>query len=155
MTEATAQHELVLNRLLDAPKEKLFRCWTDPELVKKWFAPRPFTVSAAKMDVRPGGASVIVMRSPDGQEFPNPGLFLEVVPDRKIVFTDAFAPGFIPAGEPFMVAEITFDDENGKTRYIAKARHWSAAAKARHEEMGFQKGWNQCADQLEELAKTL
>ena len=150
-----AEHELVLTRLLDAPKEKLFRCWTEPQLLKQWFAPKPFTVPVADVDVRAGGASNIVMRGPDGTDYPNAGMYLEVVPNRKLVFTDALRPGFIPAGEPFMVAEVTFEDEGGKTRYIARARHWNAAAKAKHEAMGFHQGWGQCADQLEALAKTL
>lgn len=150
-----AEHELVLTRLLDAPKEKLYRCWTEPALLEQWFAPKPWVAKVVEHDLRAGGASVVVMRSPDGQEFPNPGIYLEVVPNRKLVFTDAFGPGFIPAGEPFMVAEVTFEDEGGKTRYVAKARHWSAEAKAKHEAMGFHAGWGQCADQLEALARTL
>jgi uncharacterized protein YndB with AHSA1/START domain len=152
---ASAEHELVLTRLMDVSKEKLYRCWTEPALLKQWFAPKPWTVSAAEVDVRAGGTTLVVMRSPEGQEFPNPGLYLEVVPNRKIVTTDALRAGYIPTGEPFMVAEVTFEDEGGKTRYTAKARHWTADAKARHEAMGFHQGWGQCADQLEALAKTL
>jgi uncharacterized protein YndB with AHSA1/START domain len=152
---SAAEHELVLTRLMDAPKEKLYRCWTEPALLEQWFAPKPWTVKVVEQDLRAGGASVVMMRSPEGQEFPNPGIYLEVVPNRRLVFTDAFRPGFIPAGAPFMVAEVTFEDEGGKTRYTAKARHWNAEAKAQHEAMGFHQGWGQCADQLEALAKTL
>lgn len=71
MTDAA--HELVIELILDAPKEKLFRCWTEAELLKQWFAPKPWTTPSAKMDVKPGGASLIIMRSPEGQEFPNAG----------------------------------------------------------------------------------
>lgn len=155
MTPRAAEHELVITRLMDVSKEKLFRCWTEPELLKQWFAPKPFTVPTVEQDLRPGGASTIVMRGPDGTEFPNPGVYLEIVPNRKLVFTDAFSAGWVPAGEPFMVAQVTFDDENGKTRYTARAMHWNAAAKAKHEQMGFHQGWSICADQLEALAKTL
>ncbi|MET0390850.1 MAG: SRPBCC family protein [Polyangiales bacterium] len=151
-----AEHELILKRVLDAPKEKLYRCWTEPELIKQWFAPKPFSVSKVENDLRPGGGSTVVMRSPDGQEFPNPGIYLEVVPNKRLVFTDAFLPGYIPTGEPFMVAEVTFEDApGGKTQYTAIARHWTAEAKQKHEQMGFHEGWGQCATQLEELAKTL
>lgn len=151
-----AEHELILKRVLDAPKEKLYRCWTEPELIKQWFAPKPFSVSKVENDLRPGGGSTVVMRSPDGQEFPNPGIYLEIVPNKRLVFTDAFSAGYVPAGEPFMVAEVTFEDAGaGKTRYTAKARHWTAEAKAKHEQMGFHQGWGQCADQLEKLAKSL
>jgi hypothetical protein len=66
MTETV--HELMLTRLIDAPREKLFRCWTEPELLKRWFAPLPVTTPVAEVDLRVGGASRIVMRGPDGQE---------------------------------------------------------------------------------------
>ena len=152
----TNDKELVLTRVIDATPEKLWRCWTEPELLKKWFVPRPWTITVADVDVRPGGSSNIVMRSPEGQEFPNPGVFLEVVPNRKLVMTDAFASGWKPAGEPFMVAEVTFEPTaEGKTLYTATARHWTADARERHEKMGFHEGWGQCATQLEELAKTI
>lgn len=152
---ATAQHELSITRLIDAPREKVFRCWSEPELLKQWFAPKPWSIARVEADFRPGGASTITMRSPEGQEFPNPGIYLEIVPNQRLVFTDAFAAGFVPAGEPFMVAVVTFEDEGGKTRYTARAQHWNAETKARHEQMGFHKGWSQCAEQLEALAKTL
>lgn len=150
-------HELKIELILDAPREKLYRGWTEPELLKQWFAPRPWSTPTAAIDVRPGGASMITMKSPDGQEFPNPGQYLEVVPNRKLVFTDAFTGNWAPKeGAPFFVAEITFEDAGpGKTRYTATARHWSAESRAQHEQMGFVPGWTQCARQLEELARTL
>ena len=148
--------ELVLTRVIDASPEKLFRCWTNPELLKKWFAPRPWTTPSAELDVRAGGASVITMRSPEGQDMPNAGVYLEVVPNKKLVFTDAFTAGWVPAGEPFMTVEITFEPaEGGKTLYTAKARHWTTAACERHAKMGFHVGWGICTTQLEELAKSL
>lgn len=151
-----AAHELVLTRIIDAPREKLYRCWTEPELLKQWFAPRPYTTPFAELDLRPGGASVITMRSPKGQDMPNPGVYLDVVKNERIVFTDAFGAGWVPAGQPFMVAEVTFEDApGGKTKYTARAMHWNEEMKQQHEKMGFHQGWGQCADQLEELAKTL
>ena len=149
-------HELTLTRLLDAPADKLFRCWTDPVLLKQWFAPRPYTTPVAQVDVRPGGASNLVMKSPEGQEIPCPGQYLEVVPNRRLVFSDAFTGNWNPKeGAPFMVATIGFEPEGGKTRYTAVVRHWSEDDKKKHEEMGFHQGWGICADQLEALAKTL
>ena len=143
--------ELVLTRLIDAPRSKLFRAWTDPELLKQWFVPRPWTVARAEVDVRPGGANLIVMRNPEGQEFPNRGVYLEVVPDRRLVFTDAYTSAWQPSQRPFMTATITFDDEAGETRYTARVVHWSVADREAHEKMGFHEGWGQCADQLAEL----
>lgn len=150
------EHELVLERTFDAPPEKVFKAWTTPELLRQWFVPRPWSIVDVQQDLRPGGLSLVVMRSPEGQEFPNPGVFLEIVPNRKLVFTDAFAPGWIPTGQPFMVAEVTFEPlEGGKTKYVARAMHWTAEAKAQHEAMGFHTGWGLCADQLAELLPSI
>ncbi|HSE75379.1 MAG TPA: SRPBCC family protein [Dongiaceae bacterium] len=150
-----AERELVLTRLIDAPREKLFRCWTEPALIKQWFAPLPWTTPHAEMDVRPGGSSLVVMRGPDGNEFPNPGVILEVVKNEKLVFTDAYTKAWEPSAKPFMTAIITFADEGGKTRYTARALHWTAADRKTHEDMGFHRGWGQCADQLAALAKKI
>jgi len=150
------KHELSITRLIDAPRKNVWRCWTEPELVKQWFAPKPFITPVAEFDLRPGGASNIVMRSPEGQDMPNPGQFLEIVPNEKLVSTDAFIGDWQPSGgTPFMVMIITLADEDGKTRYTARVQHWTAEAKTQHEQMGFETGWGICADQLAALAKTL
>jgi len=155
MTDFPADRELVLTRLIDAPRAALYRCWTEPQLVKQWFAPKPWETPIAELDVRAGGASRIVMRGPDGSESAGSGVYLEVIPNEKIVFTDAFSSAWAPSEKPFMVGIVTFADENGKTRYTARVRHWSVADKETHEKMGFHQGWGQCADQLAALAKTL
>lgn len=148
-------HDLVLTRILDAPRASLYRCWTEPELLKQWFAPKPWTTPIVETDVRPGGASKFVMRSPEGQDMPNEGVYLEIVPNERLTFTDAFTAGWTPAG-PFFVGVIEFEDApGGKTKYTATARHWTEEAKSQHEAMGFHEGWGQCATQLEALAKTL
>jgi uncharacterized protein YndB with AHSA1/START domain len=147
--------ELVLTRLIDAPREKLFKCWTQPELMKQWFAPLPWTLPHAEVDLRTGGSSKIVMRSPEGQEFPSQGVYLEIVENEKIVFTDAYTEAWAPSEKPFFTGIITFEDEGGKTRYTALARHWTVEDRKAHEEMGFHEGWGQCADQLAELAKKI
>jgi len=147
--------ELVLDRLIDAPREKLFRCWTDPELLKQWFAPLPYTTPHAELDARTGGANFIIMKSPEGEEMPMRGVYLEVVKNEKIVFTDAYTRPWEPSDKPFFTGIITFADEGGKTRYTARALHWTDEDCAAHEKMGFHEGWGQCADQLEALAKKL
>ena len=95
------------------------------------------------------------MLSPEGEEFPNLGVYLAVEPGRRLVFTDAFTEAWLPSERPFLVAEVTFADEDGGTRYRAVARHWTAEARAEHEAMGFHDGWGKAADQLEALARTL
>jgi len=150
-----SDRELVLTRLIDAPPEKLYRCWTDPALLKQWFAPKPYTTPVAELDVRPGGTNLVVMRSPDGQDMPNRGVYLEVVPGRKIVFTDSFTEAWQPSEKPFMTAVLTFEPEGGKTRYTARVYHPTAADRETHEKMGFHQGWGICADQMAALAKTI
>jgi uncharacterized protein YndB with AHSA1/START domain len=153
-TAATApsqDRELVLTRLIDAPPHKVYRAWTDPDLLKQWFAPLPWTTRHAELDVRPGGSSLVVMRGPDGNEFPNPGVYLEVVPNERLVVTDAYTKAWEPSAKPFMTLVLTFEDEGGKTRYTARARHWTVADREAHEKMGFHEGWGICADQLAAL----
>lgn len=147
--------ELVLTRIIDAPRERVFRAWTDPKLLVQWFAPRPWTTSVCEIDLRPGGVCHTVMRDPDGKEYPNTGVYLEIVKNEKLVFTDAYEADWRPAGKPFMTAIITLEDVGGKTRYTARALHWTAADRETHEQMGFHEGWGQCADQLAELVAKL
>lgn len=148
----THENELVLTRLIDAPRAKLYRAWTDPELLKQWFAPLPYTTPHAETDVRPGGSSLIVMRGPEGPDMPNRGVYLEVVPNEKLVFTDAYTEAWVPSEKPFMTVTLTFENEDGKTRYTARVRHWTKADTETHEKMGFHVGWGICADQLTDQA---
>jgi uncharacterized protein YndB with AHSA1/START domain len=149
---AASDRELVLTRIINAPRQRVYQAWTDPELLKQWFAPKPWTTPAAQLDVRAGGANLIVMRGPDGNEFPNRGVYLEVVPNERLVFTDAYTAAWTPSEKPFMTVVLTFEDAGaGKTRYTARAQHWTVADREAHEKMGFHTGWNQCADQLEAL----
>jgi uncharacterized protein YndB with AHSA1/START domain len=148
-------HELKLTRLIDAPRAALYRCWTEPDLIKQWFTPRPWTTPVVETDVRTGGKSHMIFRGPEGQEFPNNGVYLEVIPNEKLVFTDAYTEAWVPSAKPFMTATITFADEAGKTRYTAIARHWTAEDKAEHEAMGFHDGWGKATDQLETVARSL
>jgi uncharacterized protein YndB with AHSA1/START domain len=147
-----SNRELVLTRIINAPREKVFKAWTDPELLKQWFAPRPWMTPVAQLDVRPGGANLIVMRDPQGNDFPNRGVYLEVVKNERLVFTDAYTSAWVPSEKPFMTVVLTFEDAgSGKTKYTARVLHWTAADREAHEKMGFHEGWGQCASQLEAL----
>jgi uncharacterized protein YndB with AHSA1/START domain len=152
---SVSERELVLTRLIDVTRDKVYRAWTEPELIKQWFAPKPYTTPVAETDVRPGGSNFIVMRAPDGTELPNRGVYLEVVPNQRLVITDAYTKAWEPSVKPFMTLILTFEDVGGKTRYTARARHWSVEDRETHEKMGFHVGWNQCADQLTELVAKL
>ena len=148
----SADRELVLTRLINAPRAKVYRAWTDPELLKQWFAPKPYTTPIVEIDVRPGGSAYFVMRGPDGKDLPNRGVYLEVVPNEKLVSTDAYVKAWEPSEKPFMTLILTFADEGGKPRYTARVRHWTVADREAHEKMGFHEGWGLCTDQLEALA---
>lgn len=151
-TEKIGERELVLTRTYAAPAAKLYQAWTDPELIVQWFTPKPWSTVSASMDLRPGGASLIVMADPDGNEFPNPGVILEAIKDEKLVLTDAYGPDWQPSAKPFMTTVLTFEDiGGGRTRYTARVLHWTAEDCKAHEEMGFHQGWAQCAEQLAEL----
>lgn len=147
--------ELVLTRLINAPREKLFRAWTEPELLKQWFCPRPWTTPVFETDVRVGGSTFCIMRGPDGSEHPNHGVYLEVVQNERLVFTDAYTRAWEPSGKPFFTCILTFEDEAGQTRYTARARHWNEADRETHEKMGFHEGWGKATDQLEAVVAAL
>ena len=148
--------ELRIERVLDAPRAAIWRCWTEPALMLHWFTPKPWKTVSAEVDLRPGGASMVMMESPEGEKFPNPGQYLVVEPNVRLIFTDAFIGDWVPSGKAFMTGEIHLADlPGGKTQYTAIARHWTDEDLKAHEQMGFHPGWNAAADQLEALARTL
>ena len=145
---------IVMVRDFDAPRDRVLRAWTDPELLKQWFAPLPYTTPEAVLDLRPGGSNLIVMQGPDGTQMPNRGTYLEVTPSRRLVFTDAYTGDWQPReGKPFMTVVLTFDDEGGQTRYTARVLHWTAEDRETHETMGFHQGWAICTEQLAALVE--
>jgi uncharacterized protein YndB with AHSA1/START domain len=147
----TKDRDLIMTRLIDAPPERVFEAWTRPELLKLWFAPLPWTTPIVETDVRPGGSSLIVMRSEDGSDFPYQGVYLEVVKNERLVFTNAYTTAWEPAAKPFTTVILTFEPHAGMTKYTALVRHWSVADREAHEKMGFHKGWPICAQQMADL----
>ena len=144
---------LVLDRVLDAPRAAVWRCWSEPDLLMQWHCPKPWQVTAAEMDLRPGGRFNTVMEGPQGERFENTGSFLAVEPGRHLTFTDAYSEGFVPSGSHFMTGFLTLEEAGpGRTRMIWGARHPTVEATQQHLEMGFEAGWNAATDQLEELA---
>ena len=151
-----SDRELVLTRLIDVPREKLWRCWTEPKLMLQWFTPAPWKTIHAETDVRPGGSSYVVMQGPDGTEMPNRGVYLEVIKNERLVFTDAYTSAWDPSENPFFTGILTFEDAgNGQTRYTARALHWTKENRETHEKMGFHEGWGVATDQMTALARTL
>ena len=140
--------DLVLERIVDVKPELVWKAWTEPEHLCKWFCPLPWTVSDCEIDLRPGGMFRTTMRSPEGQEFPNVGCYLEVVPNKRLVFTDALLPSYRPSEKPFMTAIISMEPNGSGTKYTAVALHRDEAARKQHEDIGFMKGWGTALDQL-------
>ena len=150
-TTRTEGRDLILTRTFDAPPEKVFNAWTQPTLLKQWFAPLPWTTVEAELDVRVGGTSLIVMRDSEGKDFPSRGVYLEVVKNSRLVFTDAFTDAWELSEKPFMLVELAFEAQAESTKYTARVRHWTIADREAHENMGFHKGWVTCAEQLAAL----
>lgn len=147
--------DLILTRDINAPRELLYTCWTTPEHLVHWFVPKPHKVTACRLDVRPGGVCNTTF-DVDGTEMENNGVYLEVSPNEKLVFTDTYTEGWKPNPEPFMTAILTFEDiGNGRTRYTAVARHRSKETAQTHKDMGFYDGWGTVVDQLEAYAQGL
>lgn len=140
--------ELVLSRHFAAPRAKVYQAWTDPALLVRWFTPAPYTTAHAELDVRPGGSSFVIMRSPEGVEIPTHGVYLEVVENERLVLTDAYTRAWEPSAKPFATICLTFEDEDGGTRYTARVLHWTVADRETHEKMGFYEGWGIATDQL-------
>ncbi len=156
--------DLVLERTLNAPLDLVWKAYTDPEHIKRWFAPRPYEITEVELDLQPGGVFRIRMVGPDNFDTGHgtPGCVLEVIEREKLVWTSALGPGYRPneMGEgcesfPF-TAVVTFADAgNGKTNYKAVALHKDEADRDTHAKMGFQEGWGTVAVQLEEFAQSL
>lgn len=151
--------DLSFERTVALPPAAIWAAWTQPEQLMPWFCPRPWTTVACEIDLRPGGLFRTVMRSPEGQEFANVGCYLEVVPERRLVWTNALAPGFRPvpasAGEGFFffTAIVSLAPQGAGTRYGARVVHATPEDRQRHAAMGFEAGWGKALEQLVEFVK--
>ncbi len=149
--------DLVITRLVRAPRALLWEAWSDPEHLKQWWCPRPWVTEVLAFDFRPGGAFHTRMRGPDGGLSDNPSCFLEIVPLTRIVGTSALVADFRPAPNPWIsiTSIFTFADEGEGTLYTATCLHQNKAGRDQHEKMGFFDGWGTCMTQLEEYARGL
>jgi uncharacterized protein YndB with AHSA1/START domain len=147
---------LEISRFLAVPRARVWRAWSDPKLLAQWWCPKPWTTEVRAFDFRAGGDFHTYLRGPDGGESDNPGCFLEILPQQKIVFTSMLTGGWRPA-TPWIGITATFSmaDEGDGTRYIARCMHRDAEESKKHEEMGFYEGWGMCITQLEASAQTL
>ncbi|MBW7837585.1 MAG: SRPBCC family protein [Sphingomonadales bacterium] len=147
--------DLSFTRVLKAPRAVLWECWTRPEHLMHFFVPKPHKVTSCDIDLRVGGRFNTTF-DVEGNEMTNKGVYLEVIDQQKLVFTDAYTEGWKPAPEPFMTAILLLEDaEGGGTKYTAIARHRNSGSRKTHEEMGFYDGWGTVADQLDAYAMGL
>lgn len=157
-TDSQSDREIVITRVFNAPRELVFKVWTDPQHIAQWWGPKGFTTRVTELDLRPGGKWRYVMIGPDGKEYPVKGVFREIVPLERIVTSDEFDEGFekvinidLPRG---MVVTAVFEDLDSKTKLTLQIMHESVEDRRKHEEMGVIEGWNSTLDCLDEhLAK--
>jgi uncharacterized protein YndB with AHSA1/START domain len=155
--------DLVLERIVDVPRGLVWTAWTTPEHVKTWFTPAPWTTVDCEIDLRPGGIFRTVMRSPEGQEFPNVGCFLEVVENQRLAWTNVLAPGYRPSSRPSddscdafaFTAVISLEPHGDGTKYTALVIHGDEESRRKHAEMGFHEGWGKALEQLVAIVKKM
>jgi uncharacterized protein YndB with AHSA1/START domain len=161
--QPNAQLDLSFTRIVDVPKALIWRAWTEPALLKPWFCPLPWKTIDCEIDLRPGGIFRTTMQSPEGKEFPGTGCYLELIPNEKLVWTNALSPGYRPSlvtetcgseDTGFMfTAMIELADHAGGTRYSATVLHADVAGCQTHAAMGFESGWGTALDQLVAMVK--
>jgi uncharacterized protein YndB with AHSA1/START domain len=143
-------NELTVERRIAAPPDLVWRVMT--ERMPEWFCPAPWRAEVVEQDWRPGGRSAMTFHGPDGETFPQEGVFLEVVPGRRFVSDDAYAAGWVPR-DPFMTGIWEIEPDGDGTRYRGTARHWTTEALEKHRAMGFEQGWGAAADQLKAMCE--
>lgn len=147
--------DLVIEREIDVPPALVWAAWTQPQHIRNWFTPKPWMVTDCEIDLRPGGVFRTVMRGPEGEEAINHGCYLEIVPNRRLIWTDALLPGYRPSSKPFITGIVEMEAMGSGTRYSATAMHQDEATRNRHEELGFFDGWGTVTDQMIELIRTM
>ena len=160
--------ELVITRVFDAPRQLVYKVWTEPEHIKNWWGPKPFTAPCCEVDLRPGGAYVYVMRSPDGQEFPVQGKFIEIVKNEKLVDTDDMfkqadfwktmigskAGSGVDFSTVQLMVTVTFEDQGAKTKFTLITRFVTNGLRDAMVGMQMAEGWTSSLEKFaEELTK--
>lgn len=157
--------DLSFERIVDVPKELIWKAWTQPQHLKPWFCPLPWKTIDCEIGLRPGGIFRTVMMSPEGKEFPGTGCYLEVIENTRLTWTNALLPGFRPAPTPaskadaqlefFFTATIALTDQGNGTKYSATVIHADEAGRKQHAAMGFHEGWGKALDQLVAYARKM
>ncbi len=158
---SAAKNELIITRVIDAPRELVWRAWTNPAYLTRWWGPKNFTSPSGTIDLRVGGKYLFCMRSPEGKDFWSTGIYKEIVPFERIVCTDSFADekgNVVPASHYGMPGDdwpmdllvtVTFEDAGKKTRMTL--RHVGIPAGEMGKMAG--QGWNESFDKLADSLK--
>ncbi len=160
--------ELVISRVFDAPRQLVYKVWTEPEHIKNWWGPGPFTAPRCEVDLQVGGGYIYVMRSPDGQEFPVQGEFIEIVKNEKLVYTDdmykqadfwkMMIGGKVGPDVDFstvqLIVTVTFEDQGAKTKFTLVTRFVTNGLRDAMAGMQMAEGWTSSLEKFAaELAK--
>lgn len=146
-----SDREIVITRIFDAPRDLVFKVWTQPEHLKRWFGPRSLTMTVCEVDLRPGGAYRLVLRAADGEEYGFSGVYREIVPPARLVFTDGFEG--MPGHEA--VVTVTFDEHDGATKITSTSLYQSAEDRDGHIKSGMEEGMRESLDRVAELLAKL
>ena len=157
MTLSTPQNaDLVITRVLDAPRHAIWRAWSDPEWFKTWWGPKPGTTEVIALNLQPGGAFHTLIQGPDEFRSELIGCFLEVIPHSRIVLTSMLTAGWRPATPTLAFTTlISLSDYALGSCYTAQVIHQDEITREQHEKSGFFEGWNRAISQLDEVACTL
>ena len=146
---STSERELVITRVFDAPRELVFKVWTEPEHLAKWLGPQGFTGTVLQHELRPGGAYRYHMRDPQGGDHWQQGIMREVVPPERLVCTYAWADAAGNPTRPETLLTLTFEDVGGKTRLTLRQGLFESVSAC--DEHRF--GWNSSLDCLVDYLK--
>jgi uncharacterized protein YndB with AHSA1/START domain len=142
--------EVTFVRVLDAPRDVVFKAWTDPMQLAQWWGPKGFTNPVCEVDARPGGKMLIHMQGPDGAVYPMTGVFREVDPPKRLVFTNAAVDldgNVLLEG----MTTVTFEEQGGKTKLTVRSSATAVAPVAVEMIKGMNEGWAQSLDRLADL----
>jgi uncharacterized protein YndB with AHSA1/START domain len=152
-TDAT-DRTLVITRIFDAPRRLVFKAWTDPKQLTRWWGPHGFTNPVCELDLRPGGAIRIDMRGPDGVVYPNRGVFREIVEPERLVFTSGFDDG-VGKARFEVLTTVTFAEQGGRTMLTLQAVVIASTPEAAPMLAGMEAGWDQSLERLDALVTNL
>jgi uncharacterized protein YndB with AHSA1/START domain len=152
--ESRPKRDLVITRIVNAPPALVFKMWTDPKHLAQWFGPKHFTIPVAEVDARPRGKLYIVMRGPDGNDYPMKGIFQDVIANKLLTFTNIAVDA---QGNHLLegFTKVTFEDQAGKTKMTLETTATGLVDFAPQMLAGMEAGWTQSLEKLDELVAQL